>query len=278
MKKIIRKVEDNIVQETIVDERWYIKNSDDGSQKFVPSVTWICGHYPKGIGFYKWLANKGWDEAEAIKQAAGGKGSKIHSAICDLLDNKEVLMNSKYVNPTTEQEEELTAEEYECLMSFVDWFNLVKPRAITRDLVVFNDEVGYAGTIDFICEIDDEVEGKVVVLIDFKTSQQIWPEHELQVSAYKHALPNSENVKLGILQLGYRKNKRKWKFTSIEDKFKLFLAAYRIWAEECSKIEPLKKDYPITLKLEGGEEDADSGSDGHSEATEAGEDTLGGEV
>jgi hypothetical protein len=42
----------------------------------VPSVTWISGFWPKGIGFYKWLADKGWDEAEAAKQAAGDKNEK----------------------------------------------------------------------------------------------------------------------------------------------------------------------------------------------------------
>ena len=33
----------------------------------------IAGHYPKGIAFYKWLAEKGWDESQALKSAAGDK-------------------------------------------------------------------------------------------------------------------------------------------------------------------------------------------------------------
>ena len=54
MKIQIRKVneEKGVVQITTTDERWYEK---DGV--FVPSVTWIAGHYPKGVQFYKWLAD-----------------------------------------------------------------------------------------------------------------------------------------------------------------------------------------------------------------------------
>jgi hypothetical protein len=48
--------------------------------RYVPPVTWIAGHYPKRIAFYKWFAEKGWDESQALKSAAGDKGSKLHEA------------------------------------------------------------------------------------------------------------------------------------------------------------------------------------------------------
>lgn len=275
MKKIIKQdIDSNIVQITVADERWYMKTLKDKTV-FVPSVTWIAGFYPKGIAFYKWLANKGWDEAEAIKQAAAEKGSKVHQAISDLIDGKEVKMESFYDNPKTGEREELTLEEYEAIMSFVNWYNLAKPRVIAREMVVFNDEEGYAGTIDLLCEIEGKVAGEYrMILIDLKTGQYIWPEHELQVSAYKRALIGKEvldfdkrelvtiaDMSLGILQLGYRLNKKGFKFTEIDDKFDLFLAAKRIWAEECSKIEPLKRDYPMSLTLKKEEDDADKGTE-----------------
>jgi hypothetical protein len=239
MKKIIREIkEQGIVQITIADERWYQKG-----ELFVPSVTWITGHYPKGIAFYKWLADKSWDEAEAIKAAAGDKGSKVHNAIMDLIAGKKIDMDSKYLNPSSGETEELTLEEYECLMSFAEWFNANKPKVLHNEVVVFNEKEGYAGTVDLICKI-----GKEYWLIDFKTSQNVWPEYELQVSAYKHALKNKK-IKLAILQLGYRRNKSSYKFTEIEDKFDLFLAAKQIWANECANVEPKKKDYPSSLLL-----------------------------
>lgn len=252
MKKIIKEVnkEKGIAQITIMDERWYakeIKNEKTGLPEiqFVPSVTWICGFYPKGIAFYKWLADKGWNEAEAIKQAAGDKGSKVHLAIEDLIDGKEIAMDAKYMNKSTGQEEELTLEEYDCLISFVSWFNVVKPKVIQKEIVVWNDEYNYAGTVDLIAEIENEI-----WVIDFKTGQYVWPEHELQLSAYKHAVdPFKKSPKLAILQLGYRRNKNGYKFTEIEDKFNLFLSAREIWTNETASVEVFKKDYPLLLSL-----------------------------
>ena len=247
MKKEIRETKEGIIQITTWDERWYAKSKMDEKTglpiyEFVPSVTWIAGYYPKGIAFYKWLAQKGWDEAEAIKTAAGDKGSKVHFAITDLLAGKEVAMDGKYLNKTSGKEEELTLEEYECLMSFVDWFKKTKPKVLANELVVFNEEYGYAGTIDLIAEIDGEK-----YIIDVKTGANIWPEHELQISAYLHGQP--EKHKLALLQLGYKRNKNGWKFTEIEDKFDLFLSARKIWQNECGEDRPRQKDFPLVLSL-----------------------------
>ena len=54
---------------------------------------------------------------------------------------------------------------------------------------------------------------------------------------------------LGILQVGYRRNKAGWKLTEVEDQFPLFLAAKQIWAKECEGVEPFKKDYPLSITL-----------------------------
>ena len=83
-KKIIQlDNEKKVWRITTTDERWYAienQNKETGLPEFnfLPSVTWISSFYPKGIAFYKWLANKGWDESEALKIAAGDKGSKVH--------------------------------------------------------------------------------------------------------------------------------------------------------------------------------------------------------
>lgn len=257
MKKIIRETDEKrgIIQVTIADERWYVKEERDGKTdlptlRYVPSVTWITGHYPKGIQFYKWLAEHGWDESQAIKQAAGDKGSKVHDAISAILRGEEVRIDSKFLNRSTEQIEELTLEECDAILSFVKWREEVRPESIAWDTTVFSDQYGYAGSLDYVCRIDG-----VPYITDFKTSQQVRPEYELQVSAYKHALQEQENAegqgtepyKLAILQVGYRRNKNGYKFTEVEDQFDLFLAARQIWAKECDGEEPKKKDYPIVL-------------------------------
>lgn len=256
MKKEIKTVtQEGHVRITTVDERWYARPTNDpvtglpASYEFVPSVTWIAGFYPRGVGFYKWLASTGWDEAEAIKQAAGDKGSKVHQAIADLVDGNVIPMEASYLNPTTGLPEELTLQEYECLLAFKAWWAHAKPTLIWRDVVLWNEAEDYAGTADLLLGSQGEI-----WLIDVKTGQYVWPEHELQVSAYKHALPSTPDpspVKLAILQVGYRANKRGWKLTEVEDQFDLFLAAKQIWAKETAGQTVRQRDYPLSVSLNG---------------------------
>lgn len=259
MKKIIRVVDEKngIHQVTIADERWYMKpieNLKTGipEYKAVPSLTWIAQSYPKGVQYYKWLAEKGWDEAEAIKIAAGDKGSKVHEAIADILQGKEVRIDSKYLNRTNEQLEELTLEECDAILSFKKWYDEVKPTVIAWECSVYSEIHNFAGTIDLICKIDNDY-----WVIDFKTSQQIWPSHEIQINGYKaimagcehdiDILANLKDYKMAILQVGYRRNKDGYKFTEIEDQYEELLACQTIWKREHESEAPTKKDYPIVL-------------------------------
>jgi len=264
MKKEIRLVdkEKGILQITTLDERWYVRDAVDpatGEYKpeFVPSVTWICDHFPKSVAFYKWLASKGWDEAEAIKSAAGDRGSRVHRAIQDLIEGREVHIDSTYKSASDEEPQELTIEEYDCILAFSRWFEETKPELLAWEFNVWGD--GYAGTVDLLCSIEGQK-----YLIDFKTSQDIWPSHELQVSAYKHALPpdtlaEGEEIKLAILQVGYRRNKKKFKLTEVEDQFQEFLAVKTIWAKEQKGVEPRQRDYPMSVKLDLGENNEATG-------------------
>lgn len=271
MKKEIVDVDKKggVFQVTTVDERWYAfpsKNKETGlpEYRFVPSVTWIAGYYPKGIGFYKWLADKGWDEAQAIKAAAGDKGSKVHQAIEFLVGGGIVKPDSTFDNHDTGQKEELTVEEYEAVLSFSDWWTqLETPEILLTERTVISQQNNYAGTLDLVLKVGEEI-----WIVDFKTSQSIWPEYEIQISSYLHALieeyeknskglptMNLNDAKLKIVQLGYRRNKRGWKENDVEDKFDLFLTAHKIWANENEGVEPKQKDYPLEIKLEAKKEE-----------------------
>lgn|SRR3990167_1450538 len=254
-----------IFRVTTSDERWYVlpaQSPETGlpEYRFLPSVTWIAGHYPKGIGFYKWLADKGWDEAEAIKSAAGDKGSKVHQAIEFLSKGGLVKHDSRFENKDTGQMEELKVEEYEAILSFADFWKELnekhKVEVLLTEKLVVSKEYGYAGMLDIVLRVDDEI-----WILDNKISQYVWTEYELQVSAYRQALQevyksevglpimNLIDAKLFILQLGYRRNQRLWKLNEVEDKFDLFLTARKIWANENKDVKPKQKDYPLEIKL-----------------------------
>lgn len=238
MQYEIRKVDEQrgVVCITTTDERWY-----EQDRKFYPSVSWITDHYPKGVGYYRWLANLGWNEAEAVKSMKGDKGSIVHKAIEMLLLGNEIKIDQ--IIDYKDQSREMTPEEYYCVMTFKQWFDEVKPKVIFTEQSFVNAELGFGGTIDFCCEINGER-----WLIDFKTSANVFRSHELQISAYRRFVDFP--CKIGILQLGYTKNKHKhFKFTEVEDKYKLFEHAYAIWQEETTQKQPSQKDYPLTIKL-----------------------------
>jgi hypothetical protein len=154
-------------------------------------------------------------------------------------------MDDKLPNSKTGEPEDLTLEEYQAIISFSDWYKETNPRSIENDKVVFSESPLYAGTVDYVCEINGEK-----WLIDFKTSKEIWPSYELQLAAYKHALPKEIAVdKMAILQVGYGKNRKGFKFTEIPDQYELFLAARQIWLKECEGMKPFVKDYPTSISL-----------------------------
>jgi hypothetical protein len=270
VRKEIREVDHarGIVQVTMPDERFYARQiSADGTAEnkrwdFVPSTSWIASYWPKDTRFFKWLASKGWAEAEEIKAMRGNQGSKVHQAIAVLLNGGTVKMTDSFTNPDTLEPGEIVPEEWLCIMSFVDWFKSEQPgiEVLRSEYTVWNEKYRYAGTVDLKCRLGKRTlrsaEGRAITrraglwIVDFKISPEIWPSMELQVSAYKHAESNGEPTQMAILQLGYRKNKKKkWKFTPIEDKFQLFLAARKIWKHEAGSVTPLQIDYPLELKL-----------------------------
>lgn len=254
MKKEIRVVDEvrGIVQVTTTDERWYTRSVTDEVTglpvySFVPSVTWICSFYPKGIQFMKWMAGLGFNEAEAAKHAAGDKGSKIHLACAALIAGDEIRLESEFFNRSAGHPEPLTVPEYEAVMWFAEWYGRGEYEVLASEYAVWGD--GYAGTVDLRVRRKSD---RAIGIIDIKSGQNLWPEYDMQLSAYKHAdlAPEGTIDWIAVLQVGYQKNKKqRFKFTDLEDKYDLFLAAKRIWQNETEGVRPLQRDYPLSIKL-----------------------------
>lgn len=239
MKIEIKEILDtNTIRVTTPDERWYLYPED---KTWKPSDSWVSQYVPaKQLAV--WMAKKGFDEAEEYKRLRGDKGSITHHATEELARGIEVNHNDVFPD-SEDNQREMNTEEWEAVWSFYRWCEEVKPKFLAHEKTVYCPEADTMGTLDHIVEIDN-----VKWLIDKKISNYIYLSHEVQISSYFH----SEDVntdKMAILQLGYNKNKKGWKFTEIEDKFDLFLAAKRFWAEENANKQPKQKDYPRSLKL-----------------------------
>lgn len=66
--------------------------------------------------------------------------------------------------------------------AFMDWLDEAQPHYEAMEAAVFSRQYGYAGTLDAIVTIG----GRRIVL-DYKDSKDTYPEHALQLSAYRHA-------------------------------------------------------------------------------------------
>lgn len=254
MKREVRIVdtERGIVQITGEDERFYGRSvSVDGTEEnramdYVPSVTFIAGCYPKGDRFVRWVGSVGNEAAEFAKEAGGEKGSKVHQAISVLLAGGTVNFRDSLFTNRDGEPEDLNAKEVGCVYWFHQWFLDTRPEVIAFDFTVWSEKHRYAGTVDLYCRING-----VPYIVDFKVSPNIYPSHEIQVSAYKLADAGfPKNTRLAILQLGYEKNKKqKYKFTRVPDQFTLFMSTYRIWKKEFGDARPYQREYPLEISL-----------------------------
>lgn len=262
IKEIITIDGKKVCRITTPDERWYgeeTMNEKTGLPEiqWKPSSTWIKSYYYTSPYLIKWIADKGLTEAERIKKEAGLKGDKIHQATEEIDKGAEIKIDEKFLNKETGEMEELTGEEIEAILSYRDYIDKIKPELLANEMTVFAER--YAGTLDRIYAIGFVKEGvRQIWIVDIKSSQSIWKDMSIQVSSYSHAKIDYEamgitdeewkNRRLAILQVGYRKNKNRYKFTEIPDRYDLFEIAYKTWQEENPDAKPFQRDYPLVLQ------------------------------
>jgi hypothetical protein len=253
-------------------QRWYFDHDKrpPGLPVYIarPAITWVGSYWYKGPAYWRYIAEKnGWAEVEKLLDEASARGTKVHAAIESMfLKNPEVGFTNKFLNTNTGQEEELSMDEFGSVESFVDFWETeilakyqnVKVLMVERSLTSKGGtgyERGFGCTVDLVLE--GELEGKrKILIIDHKTSQNIYSSADVQLSGIKRALIEEgsisgiEDAELYILQLGYKKNKvKKYKFTQHEYRFDMVLTSYAMWREENKKAQPEQKEFPISLKL-----------------------------
>ena len=233
-------IDGGMVRKTTLDERWYGGSTPEVWWK--PSITWIASYYPKSKEYMRWLASKGWDQAEEIKNEAGDRGTVVHHAIQKGMEEGILKIRDK-IRDREGNEREMTPDEYYCALTFNQWWiSEGKPKPVAIEKTVISQKFDFGGTLDYLFE-----DG---TLLDVKTSKDIWPSHELQLSALKQGC-KEEGIKvkrMAIIQVGYTRNKNKhYKFTEVTDKFNLFLSARTFWKNENNDSKPFQRDYPLEI-------------------------------
>lgn len=219
-----------------------------------PSITYIGHFYPKGKGFENYLKQQG-ENADILVALAGERGTKVHQA-CEVLNRGgEVQMFDKFTNNRNGQLEELTPDEYWCVMTYRSWWEnegKLEYELLEAEDVIWPGGPGSepGGPLHFAATRDIRLRRKsdgTTGTVDIKTSKDIYPSHIIQVSAIAEAEGDAWQA---ILQVGYSRNKQGYKFTPVERRMDLVRAAQTIHAYETEGEKPLQRDFPLSLKLD----------------------------
>ena len=237
----------NNKQLTFLDSRFY--STEDGG--FVPSVTTILECYPKGAAYYNWLKENGKD-ADEIRDEAGRSGSVVHK----LTEFYDAGYEVSLINPQGQIEYKLNEwAMFERYVNFRSRFQFVTD---SIELNIISKELGYAGTIDRIIDMDGEK-----ILLDIKTSNAIYPSYWLQLAAYRSLLMNKAGIRVNKVAILWLNAKTRtegkkgdvqgigWQLITKDDtdkELQLFNATLNLWAAENTTSKPKSLTYQISHK------------------------------
>jgi hypothetical protein len=233
-------------QITFLDNRFY--STENGG--YVPSVTTIMNAYPKDAGYFQWLKSVG-EDADTIRDEAGRRGSVVHelTEIYDSGAEVSIFDENGHVG--------FKLSEWSMFERYVDFATRFKPTNLIIEQNYINAELGFAGTLDRVIELD----GKKI-LMDIKTSNAIYDSYWLQLSAYRGLLAaaGTEVDEVAILWLNAktRTEGKKgaiqgigWQLVTKADTsndWTLFKHTQALWLAQNADLQPKKLSYQLSHK------------------------------
>jgi hypothetical protein len=184
--------------ELIFDEASHTYQFDG---KLVPGVTTILNCISKpalmpwaiGVTRDYWLqeVNKGRTDYKAIHKESWTASKKISKDAADIGSNVHAYAEAVFKKlPLPEL---LTDQAKRGVEAFHNWHDAHKIKILASERRVFSQKHFYAGTCDFVAEIDG-----VIGVGDIKTSSGIYPEMRLQTAAYQHALQEEKGIEFPL--------------------------------------------------------------------------------
>jgi hypothetical protein len=239
-------------QLTFLDSRLYF--FEDGS--YVPSLTTYLTVYPKGPEYYEWIKKYG-KESDDIRDAQGRKGSNVHK-LCEDYDNGEEVSILKLNGDL-----QYTMAEWSHFEKYVEFCNKYNPIIHSNEQTIASKRYKVGLTLDRVMTI-----GSSNILIDIKTSNNLWDHMWLQLAACRKVYEDStqENKvpihRVGILWLA-AKTRTEGKNGAIQGKgwqlvlrdpleeendWEVFQVTQRLWEAQNGEIKPRNLTYKTSYK------------------------------
>lgn len=150
----------------------------------VPSVTTITGRFKNGSALIAWAYRSGHEDGvarkpcdpDARRDAAGGAGHVAHQWIQDSI-------HGKALTPFPYSDDETIEKAKRALEAFHGWAARVSLKVLATEIPLVHETLEYGGTPDGIGIVDG-----AAVLLDWKTGNRTYPEHLVQLAAYRELL------------------------------------------------------------------------------------------
>ncbi len=162
------------------------------------------------MSWVKKMSFSGIDYKEVFNKA-GNIGTITHELVNCYLRHKPIPMFVDY------KKEDIEKAKGNFLL-YLDWEKKHKINLIGNEIPLVSERYRYGGTLDKIAIVDSEL-----AIVDFKTSNTIWPEMLIQLSAYGNLWEenNNEKVKKFII-LHLNGTCKPYYFKSLETEFDVF--------------------------------------------------------
>lgn len=193
---------------------FFSKKNQKGDKIFLRAVNFILSQGYAKPRLNDWFKNHTAEEAERILSERGERGDRVHQGIFLFLRDGKITRDTQVLAEDNKTLVRLSADEFDCILSFVAFWNAHRAVLAVQDYAVFNLKAGYAGTLDAIIKLTATCENKYCKckevigqtgLWDWKSSGDIYPDYGAQVAAYAGADNLPKKVKIeytAILRVG----------------------------------------------------------------------------
>jgi len=235
-------------QVKFIDSRAYTK---DGV-KFYPGISTILDVVNKGSQYDKWLMSNGL-QAKVLMREAMERGSRVHEALQDLNNGKEVSFG-EIGRPNYKRDEWIMINRY------YDFYTGFQPKILAVEKVLVSDKLGFASQIDLVINLNG-----INIIVDHKTGgiydsaflqlsacRELWNEHYPNTRIDAVAVMHLEAQTRGRDKSGKNIQGHGWKLEFAEDTDKDWLdfkAIFQIWKRKNPDWKPFNQIFPEKIKL-----------------------------
>nr|DAM96605.1 MAG TPA: exonuclease [Caudoviricetes sp.] len=177
--------------------RYYYRFNEDGEPQFYPSVTTILSQtMPNNPYLTKWIADKGFDEAERYKMERANYGTFMHAQFEKLLIQRTYDLDGlkdelrKYIeyNRLPDDFIHYTDELKKDVLAFAQFVLDYDVKPLAVEIALVHPIYSYAGMIDLPCTMAAAKgsDKRITAIVDFKSGRKgFYPDYEVQLHLYK---------------------------------------------------------------------------------------------